>query len=155
MKKKIIFICGVGVFFIGAIFFFIERDVYEEVYDINSQPAIFDEEKRAENKDYDVFVTDTEIRFLDSFGNSIIYVFENDRLKDVFNVYNGENEVEARKIAAYFTAQIGNGEILNVKFLDNIVSVQMDIDYFAEYKDYTKKQFEEILLEDAKIIEEE
>lgn len=155
MKKKIIFICGVCVFFIGAIFFFIERDVYEEVYDINSQPAIFDEDKRAEDRDYDVFVTDTEIRFLDSFGNSIIYVFENDRLKDVFNVYNGENEVEARKIAAYFTAQIGNGEILNVKFLDNIVSVQMDIDYFAEYRDYTKKQFEEILLEDAKSIEEE
>jgi hypothetical protein len=155
MKKKIIFICCIFSFLIGVGFFFYERGVYEEVYDISDQPLIFNEDNRADDRSYEVFVTDTEIRFYDSSGNSIIYVFENDKLVNVFNVYNGENEVEARKIAAYFTSQIGNGEILNVKFLDNIVSVQMDMNCFAEYKDYTKKQFEEILLKDAKIVEEE
>lgn len=134
---------------------FRNNNAYEKVYDSTDDYIVSGESALEGEKNYDIYVTDTEITFYDLNGNSIIYTFEDDRLKSVFNVYNALNEVEAKKIAAYFTAQIGNGEILKVDHVDNVVSVQMDINYFSEYKDYTKKQIEEILLKDASFVNEE
>ena len=155
MKNVIKFAIILSVILILSCVLFRNNNVYEKVYDSTDAYIASGEGSLEGEKNYDIYVTDTEITFYDLNGNSIIYAFEDDRLKSVFNVYNASNEVEAKKIAAYFTAQIGKGEILKVNHVDNAVSVQMDINYFSEYKDYTKKQIEEILLKDASFVNEE
>lgn len=145
MNRKFVFIILCLIFLGYFLYIFLDKNVYEDVYDFDVYSDILDIQKSEPDKNYDVFVTDTEITFQDSNGNSIIYVFDNDKLKNIFNVYNAKNEVDAKKIAAYFAGQIGSGEILNVNILDNVVSVQMDMKFFEEYKNYTKKQIEDIL----------
>ena len=125
--------------------------VYEKVYSIDS--STFDSGDNAYS--YNAMVTDDTITFYDKDGNSIIYVFEADRLVNVFNVYNAKSEAEAKRIATHYTKQIGNGEIYDVNYKGTTVSVRMDINYFSEYKDYSKKQIEDLLLKTAKEIDNE
>lgn len=123
--------------------------VYERVYTIDS--SIFDSGDSAYR--YDAMVTDDTITFYDNSGNSIIYSFNADRLENVFNVYNAKSETEAKRIAAYYTKQIGKGEISKVSYNGTTVSVMMDMNYFSEYKDYSKKEIETILLQNAERLE--
>lgn len=125
--------------------------VYEEIYTIDS--SIFDSGDNAYI--YDAMVTDDTITFYDRDGNSIIYSFDANRLVNVFNVYSAKSEAEAKRIAAYYTKQIGNGEISRVSYSGTTVSVVMDMNYFSEYKNYSKKEIEEILLQNAEKIEME
>lgn len=125
--------------------------VYEKVYTIDS--STFDSGDNAYI--YDAMVTDDTIIFYDKQGNSIIYVFSANRLENVFNVYNAKSETEAKRIAAYYTKQIGNGEISRVSYNGTTVSVTMDMNYFSEYKNYSKKEIENILLQNAKKFEME
>ena len=153
MKNKSLYFIGSIIIIIFFVYVFLfEKSVSEKVYD----NSIFSGDKNSgDSKEYDIFVEEDMITFYDANGNSIIYVFENDRLTNVFNVYNAPNEIEAKRIANYFTTQFGSGEILDVNFLDTTVSVQMDMNYFSEYKDYSKKQLEQILLNDANLIKDE
>ena len=104
---------------------------------------------------YDAIVTDDTITFYDNFGNSIIYVFNADKLENVFNVYNAKSEAEAKRIVSYYNNKIGNGEISKVSCNGTTVSVMMDINYFSEYQNYSKKEIEDILLQSDKKIEME
>lgn len=153
MKKKIfLFILSLILILLLLLFFFGQRNVRENVYDLNYSSG---DEIYKNSDSYDIWVNDDSITFSDELGNSIVYLFEADRLSNVYSIYVTENEVEARKFAAYFSTQIGNGQIEDVNYNENIVSVIMDMDYFAQYKDYTKKQIEDILLKDAEVIEED
>lgn len=125
--------------------------VYEKIYTIDS--SVFDSGDDAYR--YDAMVTDDTITFYDNDGNSIIYSFHADRLENVFNVYNAKTESEAKRIASYYEKQIGNGEISRVSYSGTTVSVTMDMNYFSEYKNYSKKEIENILLRDAEKIEME
>ena len=146
MKNKKLFFTFLIFLFIIIVTLIIEKfghfGVYENVYTIDSSNFNSGDDAYG----YSAMVTDDTITFFDSDGNSIIYVFEADRLVNVFNVYNAESEEKAKKIAAFYTKEIVKGEIDNVNYKGNIVSVQMDINYFSEYKDYSKKQIEDILL---------
>lgn len=153
MNKKLFFAILIFLFLI-IVFFIIKMfehfGVYEDVYTIDSMNF----NSGDENNGYSAIVTDDTITFFDSDGNSIIYVFESDRLVNVFNVYNADSEEKAKKIAAYYYKQVGNGEIYDVNYKENIVSVQMDINYFSKYKEYSKKQIEDILLKTNDTIKE-
>ncbi len=151
MNKKVVLVI-LSLIIVLLVFFFGQSNVHEDVYDSN----YFSGDEIYKNSDsYDIWVNDDSITFSDELGNSIVYLFEADRLSSVYSIYITENEVEARKFAAYFSAQIGNGQIEDVNYNENTVSVIMDMNHFAEYKDYTKKQIEDILLKDAKVVEED
>ena len=151
MNKKIIFVIFLLVLF--SVFVFINKNsVREDVYD----SEYFSGDTVYENSNsYDIFVNDDTITYYDENGNSVIYLFDADRLSGVYSIYVSENEVEAKKIANYFLEQVGNGEISEVVQNENTVTVVMDMNYFAEYSEYTKKQIEEILFKNAKIVEGE
>lgn len=149
MNNKKSFFVFLIIVFIIIIAFVLENfgpfGVYERVYTIDS--SIFDSGDSAYR--YDAMVTDDTITFYDSAGNSIIYSFNADKLENVFNVYNAKSEAEAKRIATYYAKQIGKGEISKVSYSGTTVSVMMDMNYFSEYKDYSKKQIEDILLKNA------
>lgn len=151
MKKKIFFIIFCLIM-LGLILFLSQQTVYEKVYD----SSYFSGDTVYKNSDsYDIWVNDDSITYSDELGNAIVYLFDADRLYSVYTIYVLDNEVEARKVAAYYSKQIGNGEIAEVSHNQNNVTVIMDMNYFAEYKDYTKKQIEDILLENAQKVEED
>lgn len=155
MNNKKVFFVFLIILFIIIVAFVLENftslGVYEKVYTIDS--STFDSGDNAYS--YDAMVTDDTITFYDNEGNSIIYVFSADKLENVFNVYNARSEAEAKRIAAYYKKQIGNGEITRVSYNGTTVSVTMDMNYFSEYKNYSKKEIEDILLQNAEIIESE
>ena len=151
MHKKLFLIILVICIFITFLFLK-SGNVKEDVYDLDtfSGDTIFEN-----SNSYDIFVNDDTITYYDENGNSIIYLFQADRLSNVYSVYVAENEVQASRIADYFLLQVGNGEIAEVTQKENSVFVSMDMNFFAEYENYTKKQIEELLLKDAKVVEEE
>ena len=151
MHKKLFLIILIICIFITFLFLK-SGNVKEDVYDFDtfSGDTIFEN-----SNSYDIFVNDDTITYYDENGNSIIYLFQADRLSNVYSVYVAENEVQASRIADYFLLQVGNGEIAEVTQKENSVFVSMDMNFFEEYENYTKKQIEEILLKDAKIVEEE
>lgn len=155
MNNKRLFFIFLIILFIVIVAIILEKFnqhvVYEKVYTVDSSG--FDSGDSAYI--YDAMVTDDTITFYDNDGNSIIYVFNADRLENVFNVYNANSEAEAERIAAYYTKQLGKGEISRVNYSGTTVSVTMDMNYFSEYKDYSKKEIENILLQNAEKIEME
>lgn len=95
---------------------------------------------------YDVVVDDDAITFYDEKGNSIVYVFENNKLQNVLSIFIFNSEDEAQTVHDYYKNLVGNGEITRVTTRENIVSVVLDMKQFEEYKNYTKDEIEEILL---------
>lgn len=152
-KKKYFFIF-LTLIFIAIVTCIIEMfgkiGVYEKVYTIDS--SAFDSGE-IDPYSYTAMVTDTTITFYDESGNSIVYTFDNDRLVSVFNVYTTKSEAEAKRFASRYKRQIGNGEISDVYYNGKVVSVEMDMNYFAEYKDYSMKEIKDILLNGAEIID--
>ena len=150
MKKRKAFFVLAIVFFSILIGFIIRKfdafGIYERVYEIDTNYF----ESGDNDYIYDAIVTDDSITFYDSLGNSIIYTFEADRLTNVLNVYNAKSEAEAKRIATYFNKQIGKGEIERVTYKGTTVSVMMDINYFSEFKNYSKKEIESILMDSKK-----
>ncbi len=154
MKKKNYFFIFLIVLFIIIVTCIIEMfgksSVYEKVYTIDS--SNFDSGEK-DPYSYTAMVTDTTITFYDEDGNSIVYLFENDRLVDVFNVYTANSEFEAKRLYTRYKRQIGNGEISDVSYNGKVVTITMDINYFSEYKDYSMKEIKDILLDGAEIID--
>lgn len=168
MKSKlylILFLIAVGCF----VFFFLNNDFFdiseEIIFSESGESNVSNQENNfVENnsnssgelgREYDILVQDDNITFYDKNGNSIIYVFSNDRLENVLNVFNLKSIEEANVIAAYYKAMVGNGKIERVVVKDTIVSVVLDMEQFAEYRNYSRESLEEILLKDTNLVEEE
>ena len=99
MKSKlylILFLIAVGCF----VFFFLNNDFFdiseEIIFSESGESNVSNQENNfVENnsnssgelgREYDILVQDDNITFYDKNGNSIIYVFSNDRLENVLNV---------------------------------------------------------------------
>lgn len=137
-------------FFMNSNLFNISEEILIiESGDISFEQALSEESinlSGEKKNEYDVLVDEDTITFYDKDGNSIIYVFENDRLENVLNVYYLKSKEEAKLVEAYYNSMINNGKIKRVVSNENIVSVVLDMEQFSEYKDYSKSSLEEILI---------
>lgn len=151
-------ICFTFILFNNRIFNVSEEIIFSESGESNIDNNVIVENSNSLNgqeREYDVLVQDDTITFYDENGNSIIYVFSNDRLENVLNVFNLKSVEEAKAIEAYYKSMIGDGKIERVVAKDTTVSVVLNMAQFAEYRDYTRASIEEILLRDANLVEEE
>ena len=98
--------------------------------------------------EYNVSVYDDQIIFSDGNGNSIVYSFSDDHLTNVQEILVLSNASEVAEVKAYYEAKIKDGEIERVVAEWNVVSVKYNIDYFGEYKNYTKDEIEAMLIGD-------
>ena len=155
MNNKRLFFVFLIIFLLVILAIIIKKyifiDAYEKVYSIDSGNLNSIETRYM----YDAIVTDDTITFYDNEGNSIIYVFYADRLENVFNVFNANSESEAKRIALYYTKQIGNGEIAKVSYNGTTVSVMLDMNIFSEYKNCSKSEIENILLSNINVLKRE
>ncbi|MBQ8299393.1 MAG: hypothetical protein IJX99_05975 [Clostridia bacterium] len=163
MKSKLILFFIISACFLFFIFdnpFFniSEEIIYLESGDSSILNNVVDENINFSGEygyEYDVLVDDDTITFYDENGSSIIYVFSNDRLENVLNVFNMKTVEEANVVETYYKSMVGNGKIKRVVAKDTIVSVVLDMEQFAEYRDYSRESLEKILLKDANLVEEE
>lgn len=140
---------------IAAIYFlsklYINRNDSEKdsnnLFDYN-KTTVSGENTGVKDGEYNVSVYDDQITFSDGNGNSIVYSFSDNHLTNVQEILVLNNASEVDEVKAYYEAKIKDGEIERVISDGNVISVKYNIDYFGEYKDYTKDEIESMLIGD-------
>lgn len=125
---------------------YIENDFNNLSGDDNTLTS--DKSDELKDGEYNVSVYDDQIIFSNRNGNSIVYSFSDNHLTNVQEIFVLSNASEVDEVKAYYEAKIKDGEIERVVAEGNVVSVKYNIDYFGEYKNYTKNEIEAMLIGD-------
>ena len=97
---------------------------------------------------------DDEIDFIDDNGNTIMYLFSDDRLSAVMEILVLDNKDDADAVKAFYELKIPSGEVERVVQEDTMVSVKYNIEYFEEYMNYTKDEIQSMLLDGSNFKQE-
>lgn len=100
-----------------------------------------------DTKEFDVVVSENNLTFTDENGNMIVYIFNEDRLENVLLVINASSENEALILKDFYSKQIDEGIFERVISEGNVVSIRYNMSLFEEYKDYTKDEIQNLILE--------
>ena len=139
-----------GIFFIiiiVTVFFELNPINFGEINFNNNNGNLSGEKVSTNSGKYRIDVYDDEIDFIDDNGNTIMYLFSDDRLSAVMEILVLDNKDDADVVKAFYELKIPSGEVERVVQEDTMVSVKYNIEYFEEYKNYTKDEIQSRLLE--------
>lgn len=98
---------------------------------------------------YKVSIYDDEIDFIDSDGNIISYVFEDDKLSSVQEILFADSIEEVNALKDFYEEKIATGEIERIVQEEKMISVIYNMNYFEEYLTLTKDEIQSLLLKES------
>lgn len=87
-------------------------------------------------------------------GTMIVYTFSNDILYNVQVMHTMKSEEEAIEMKNYYETQKEQGVIEKIVIEGTMLAITYDIDYFGEYKNCTKEEIKNMILEQSDILSE-
>ena len=104
---------------------------------------------------YDVEITEDTLVFTSPDGVVIVYSFDNDHLVSIVQMITANDNETAEYIKQTFEEQITQGVIESAQVKDNIVSLKYNMEYFAEYENYTKDEIQNLIFNNENVITNE
>lgn len=160
MKKNFKLMYCVAIVIAIIIFFLIvllfqDDDFTEENVSENEELNQVSGESFSNLLGYDVEITEDTLTFSSPDGVVVVYSFENDHLIDIVQVITADTAEAAEYTGDIFKEQVSEGLIENVQVKENIVSIKYNMEYFEEYKNYTKDEIQDIIFGNENVITEE
>lgn len=139
---------------IATVFFELNPIKFGEINFNNNNGNLSGEKVSTNSGKYRIDVYDDEIDFIDDNGNTIMYLFSDDRLSAVMEILVLDNKDDADVVKAFYELKIPSGEVERVVQEDTMVSVKYNSEYFEEYMNYTKDEIQSMLLESSNFKQE-